>query len=148
MKPAMPGSKDKIERFLLDARIPIRIASNGASGHPIMASLWFLPQGDKLWCATQKSANMASLLARDPRCAFEVSVEDPPYRGVRGTGLATLHDDRGEEILYALIERYLGSTDSKFARSLLKRAGQETAIAIEPQTLVSWDFEARMGAAT
>jgi hypothetical protein len=31
-----------------------------------------------------------------------------PYRGVRGTGVATLHDDRGEDILRVLIERYLG----------------------------------------
>ena len=112
-----------------------------------MASLWFVPQQGELWCATQRSADIASLLTRDPRCAFEVSVEAPPYRGVRGTGAATLHDGRGEEILRVLLERYLGDTRSKFARSLLARAENETAIRIEPETLVSWDFRARMGAA-
>ncbi|NIV49635.1 MAG: hypothetical protein GWN46_23985 [Gammaproteobacteria bacterium] len=76
-----------------------------------------------------------------------MSVETPPYLGVRGTGVATLHDDRGEEILRVLIERYLGETDSKLTRFLLARADRETAMAIEPLTLVSWDYQKRMGAA-
>ena len=147
MKPKGPWSTDQIQSFLRDVRIPVRIACNGASGHPVMASLWFVSQGGKLWCATQRGASVASLLTRDPRCAFEVSVETPPYRGVRGTGVATLHDERGEEILRALIERYLGGTESRLACFLLARAKHETAISIEPQTLVSWDYRERMGAA-
>jgi hypothetical protein len=62
-------------------------------------------------------------------------------------GLATLHDDRGEEILRVLIERYLGDSTSRLASFLLARVEQETTIAIEPQTLVSWDYQERMGAA-
>jgi hypothetical protein len=114
----------------------------------VLASLWFVPEGGMLWCATQRTSSVVSLLNRDPRCAFEVSVETPPYRGVRGTGVATLHDDRGEEILRVLIGRYLGDEDSKLANFLLARVDRETAIAIEPHTLVSWDYQGRMGAAT
>jgi nitroimidazol reductase NimA-like FMN-containing flavoprotein (pyridoxamine 5'-phosphate oxidase superfamily) len=146
MRQKGPWSIDQIQCFLRDVRIPVRIACNGASGHPLLASLWFVPQGGKLWCATQRGASVVSLLTRDPRCGFEVSVETPPYRGVRGTGVATLHDDRGEEILRVLIDRYLGGTDSKLASFLLARAKQEIAIGIEPQTLVSWDYTERMGA--
>ena len=142
-----PWSTDQIQHFLQDVRIPLRIACNGASGFPVLASLWFVPEGGKLWCATQRGSSVVSLLSRDSRCGFEVSVETPPYRGVRGTGVATLHDDRGEELLRVLIERYLGHTNSKLASFLLARVEQETAIAIEPQTLVSWDFQERMGAA-
>lgn len=147
MRQKGPWSRDEIQRFLRESRIPVRIACNGASGHPVLVSLWFVARDGELWCATQRSASVASLLTRDPRCAFEVSVEAPPYLGVRGTGIATLHDDRGEEILRVLIERYLGDTHSKLARFLLARTEQETAIRIEPQTLVSWDYRERMGAA-
>jgi hypothetical protein len=147
MKQKGPWSTDQIRRFLQESRIPIRIACNGASGHPVLASLWFIPLEGRLWCATQRSASVASLLTRDPRCAFEVSVEKPPYRGIRGTGLATLDDSRGEEILRALIDRYLGEATSELARFLLARVAQETAISIEPRTLVSWDYQDRMGAA-
>lgn len=142
-----PWSTDQIQDFLRDARIPVRIACNGASGFPMLASLWFVPEGGKLWCATQRGSSVAALLRRDPHCAFEVSVENPPYRGVRGSGIATLSDDRGEEILRVVIERYLGSADSTLAKFLLSRVAQETAVAIEPATLVSWDYQERMGAA-
>jgi hypothetical protein len=86
-----------------------------------------------------------SHLRRDRRCAFEVAPETAPYRGVRGQGLAELHEERGEEILRLLIDRYLEDSTSRLARWLLSRARQETAIAIEPLTLLSWDFRERMG---
>ncbi len=144
MKYKGPWSTEQIEDFLRANRIPVRLACNGASGHPVLVSLWFIALDDKLWCATPRTARVASILARDPRCAFEVSVEKPPYCGVRGPALATLHDDRGEEILHLLIDRYLGNATSRLARFLLARVESETAIAIEPQTLVSWDYEERM----
>jgi nitroimidazol reductase NimA-like FMN-containing flavoprotein (pyridoxamine 5'-phosphate oxidase superfamily) len=140
-----PWSTEQIERFLEESRAPIRLACNGASGHPVLASLWFVPLDDKLWCATPRTARVVSHLSRDPRCAFEVSVESPPYRGVRGQGVATLRKNRGEEILRMLIDRYLGDSTSQLAAFLLARVEHEVAIAIEPQTLVSWDYQERMG---
>jgi len=139
-----PWSIEQIEQFLSEIRIPVRLACNGSLGHPVLVSLWFLPLGDKIWCATQRTARIASILSQDPRCAFEVSVESPPYRGVRGSARATLHDDRGEEILRKLIDRYLGNPNSHLASLLLARVERETAIAIEPQMLVSWDYRERM----
>ena len=145
MKRKDPLSHSEIQRFLDETRVPVRLACNGASGYPVLASLWYLREDSTLWCATQRSANVASLLTRDSQCAFEVSVESVPYRGLRGQGLATLHDGRGEEILLQLIHRYLGDSKSQLARSLLSRVATETAIAIEPKTLVSWDYTERMG---
>jgi hypothetical protein len=145
MRAKGPWSESEVERFLDEARVPIRVACNGTSGYPVLASLWYLPLDGRIWCATQQGASMATLLARDRHCAFEVSVEAVPYRGLRGQGLATRHDERGEEILRKLIQRYLGDSKPQLARSLLARSASETAIAIEPQTLVSWDYAARMG---
>jgi len=144
MKYKGPWSTEQIEDFLKENRIPVRLACNGASGHPVLVSLWFIALDDKLWCATPRTARVASILARDPRCAFEISVEKPPYCGVRGPALAALHDERGEEILHMLIDRYLGNATSRLAQFLLARVERETAIAIEPQTLLSWDYEERM----
>jgi hypothetical protein len=143
-----PWSKNEIERFFQRERVPLRLACNGASGHPVIASLWFLPLDDTLWCATQRTAAVVSRLRKDRRCAFEVARETAPYRGVRGQALAELRDERGEEILRLLIDRYLEDPTSQLARWLLSRARHETAIAIEPLTLLSWDFRERMGDAT
>lgn len=144
MKPRGPWSHDQIERFLAETRVPLRLACNRASGYPLLASLWYVPLEGRLWCATQKTASVGSLLARDPRCAFEVADDRPPYRGVRGKALARLDDSRGEEILRLLIARYLGESESRLSSWLLARVESETAIAIEPQSLLSWDYTGRM----
>lgn len=145
MKRKGPWSPQQVDRFLGEFRAPLRLACNGAAGTPVLASLWFVPLEGKLWCATQRTASVFSHLGRDPRCAFEASVETPPYVGVRGQGRATLHEDRGEPILRLLIDRYLKDSGSRLAGLLLARVEHEVAIAIEPETLVSWDFRERMG---
>jgi hypothetical protein len=141
-----PWSRGDVDQFLEKSRIPVRLAVNGASGHPVLASLWYTQQGGAIWCATQRGSSIASALARDPRCAFEIAPEALPYHGLRGQALASLHADRGEEILRLLIERYVGDASSGFARWLLSRAQSETAIALAPRTLVSWDYRERMRA--
>ena len=112
----------------------------------MLVSLWFVPEHDRLWCATQRGARVAALLARDPRCAFEIAPDAPPYRGVRGQALASLHPERGAELLGLVIDRYLGNRSSRFARWLLARADSETAIALEPRSFTSWDYRERMSA--
>lgn len=130
--------------FLKESRLPLRLAFNGASGYPLLASLWFAPEGQRLWCATQVDAAVAKRLTVDPRCSFEVSEESMPYRGVRGRGTATIIPDRGPEILDTLIERYLASERVDFAKWLRARADREVAIAVEALDLVTWDYSKRM----
>jgi hypothetical protein len=142
-----PWSADRIERFLREAKLPVRLACNGESGHPVVASLWFVALEGRLWCATQKSASIASHLARDPRCAFEISGDAAPYCGVRGQGVVRLDEARGEEILRILLRRYLGDSPSPLASWLLARAEREVALAIEPRSMISWDYTSRMTAA-
>jgi len=147
MKRRGPWSAAQSDRFLAETRVPLRLACNGAAGHPVLASLWFVALEGRLWCATKRSARVALRIARDPRCAFEIAEESAPYRGVRDQALATLDDARGEEILRMLIARYLPSSDSSVARWLLAGAARETAIALEPRSLLSWDYRERMRSA-
>ena len=139
-----PWTLEQIEDFLGEALIPVRLACNGSTGFPLLASLWFVPIEGHLWCATQASARIVGVLERDPRVGFEVSVEAPPYRGIRGRGRVRLEPGRGEETLRKLLDRYLGGEHSSLARSLLARSDTEVALAIEPETLISWDYRARM----
>jgi hypothetical protein len=145
-----PWNDAQIAAFLTESRIPLRLAVSDKSGCPRVVSLWFLPDDDgALWCATQAGAQVARFLRAEPRCGFEVAGDLPPYRGVRGTGLASLHPDRGEEILRRLLGRYGIAPDSKLAATLLAKADSEVAIRIAPARVSSWDFSARMqGAVT
>ena len=140
-----PWSLDDVQHFLEQTAIPIRLASNGR-GFPLVQSQWFLYEDGALWCCAQADSVLAKRLTRDPRCAFEVSGDLPPYRGVRGTGHASEHADEAPRVLPLLIERYLGTTPSPLADWLLSRLEVEVAIRISDLSVTSWDYSARMTA--
>ncbi len=135
-----------IAEYLDAQRIPLRLACHTPSGWPVVLSLWFVRLEGSLWCATQENAKVVGYLRSDTRCGFEVAGETPPYRGVRGRGEASLHKDRGEEILRTLLERYQGGAETPLAKRLLANVEQEVAIEIVPRSLHVWDFTKRMSA--
>ncbi len=141
-----PWSKERIEEYLREAVVPIRLASLDPDGFPVVVSLWFLYEDRCLWCATQAGARVVARLRGDGRCGFEVAADVPPYRGVRGRAVATIDPPRGAELLPRLIARYLGSGDSPLARWLVARAATEVAIRLDPLRVTSWDFTRRMTA--
>ncbi len=144
MKRTGPWSREAIDAHLTDTVIPLRLACATQSGHPHVLSLWYLWRDGALWCASGPDAQIIRWLRAEPRCGFEVARDQPPYQGVRGRGHASLDPTRGPEILGELVDRYLGTRDSEFARWLLARAEGEIAIRITPQRLSSWDFTERM----
>jgi hypothetical protein len=137
-----PWSTDVATGFLTASVIPIRLATQGAA-HPMVQSLWFDFDGSSLWCCTKDDSVLARRLAREPRCAFEVSADMAPYRGVRGTGTATLMPVLARDVLPRLIDRY-GQRDTALADWLLSRLDREVAIRIDDLVMSSWDYAARM----
>jgi len=83
-------------------------------------------------------------LEASPECGFEIALQEMPYKGVRGQGIASISSEYGVETLLRLIDRYLGERDSSFSRWLQSRAENEVAITITPQYMSSWDFSQRM----
>ena len=100
----------------------MRLAANADSGFPVILSLWFLPEDDELLAAVHRDARIANRLKTDPRCAFEIAPNEPPYRGVRGRAIACLESEGAGALLERLLDRYLGSSDSSLGRFLLARA--------------------------
>ena len=134
----------EVSAYLEQSLIPLRLSCVTPSGWPVVLSLWYLHRDGRLYCATQEHAKVVSYLRHEPRCAFEVASDQPPYCGVRGQAKAVIDRDLGAEILRQLLLRYLGGTDSPLARQLLSRGQTEVAIIIEPVTLFKWNFAARM----
>lgn len=132
-----------IEEFLRSAVIPMRLATQG-SEWPLVQSLWFVFDDSALWCCTQTDSIVAMRLRKEPRCAFEIAGDDPPYRGARGRGVATLDPRPAPELLERLIGRYLGTGESSLASWLRSRVSDEVAIRISSLVVSSWDYSSRM----
>jgi hypothetical protein len=137
-------SRERAERFLERVTVPVRIACRTPGDELWLLSLWFAHDDGALHCATAADAAVVAYLDHDDRVAFEVSTNAPPYRGVRGRGTATVGPDPEKAVLRALIESYLGGTDSRLAASLLSADREEVHIRITPSRLYSWDFTDRM----
>lgn len=139
-------SRKAAESFLTSeaGRVPIRLACHTSDDRLWMLSLWYRWRDGGFDCATSASARLVSYLEYDDRVAFEASVNDPPYKGVRGNGTATVAPDEDKQLIRALLERYLGGTDSTLAERLLSPEREEVHIRVEPAHLYTWDFSDRM----
>ena len=142
--PSGPWDRDAAATFLTESQVPIRLSCKTPGSGLWMLSLWYEFRNDTLHCATAASADVVEFLEHDPGVAFEVSVNDPPYRGVRGQGEATVDPDPDKTVLRSLLERYLGSTDSELAQRLLDKDREEVRIRIDPTRVATWDYSDRM----
>jgi len=136
--------RSEIESFLAEYRGPLRLAVSTDSGFPLICSLWFQWNGEKLVCATTRKARVVELIEANPRCGFEVAPNEPPYFGVRGRAEARITEEGANQLLESLVSRYLGTTEGRFARWLLNREEEEVVIELDVRWITSWDYRDRM----
>lgn len=134
----------RAEKYLVQTVFPIRLATLGSNGSPLVTSVWYLYDSGLIWCAVQEDSDVAGNISKDNRCGFEVGPNHPPYMGVRGQGKAELIPARGREKLEKLINRFLDSENKGLAEWLLSRTESETAIRIKPEWFFTWDYSDRM----
>jgi len=144
MEPTGAWDRERTEAFLESQTIPIRLSCHTQADALWMLSLWYRYREGALWCATSASADVVDYLAGDDRVAFEISTNQPPYKGVRGNGTASIEPDSDKTLLKELLDRYLGSTDSPLAERLLSPDREEVRIRIDPSRVYTWDFSERM----
>ena len=133
---------------LLEKRIPLRFSCITKSGWPVILSLWFIEKDGTIYCATKKNSKVIQYLKENPKCAFEIASEKPPYIGIRGNANVILRKDVAADTLKKLITRYLGNEDSSLAKLLLSQSDNEVAIQIVPFQIFTWDYSDRMKGST
>ena len=114
------------------------------SNFPLFCSLWFAYEDGRLLCATTRQAKVVECILANPRCGFEIATNEPPYFGVRGQGVAVVSAEGAMDLLGNLVDRYLGSRETRLASWLLSRSDDEVKIELDIRWMTSWDYSRRM----
>ena len=124
-----------------------KLAYTSADGRPLVAPIWFIVEDGCLVFNTGKDTVKGRALARDPRAAICVDLEEPPYAFVQVQGEAELSEDPGELLrtATAIAARYVGQDR---ADEFGKRNGVpgELAVRLRPtKVLAAFDVVASTG---
>ncbi len=103
-------SDPHVRAFLTEGTRTGKLSFTSASGQPLVAPVWFIVDGGDLVFNTGKGTAKGRALARDPRTAICVDLEQPPYAFIQVQGVAELSEDPAELVrtATAIAARYMG----------------------------------------
>jgi PPOX class probable F420-dependent enzyme len=130
-------SDPQVRAFLTEGTRTGKVSFASASGQPLVAPVWFIVDGGDLVFNTGKGTAKGRALARDPRTAICVDLEQPPYAFIQVQGVAELSEDPAELVrtATAIAARYMGP---ERAREFGQRNGVpgELVVRIRPHKVV------------
>jgi PPOX class probable F420-dependent enzyme len=131
----------RVREFLGHGTRTGKLAYLAAGGHPLVAPVWFIVEGDSLVFNTGRRTAKGRALARDPRASLCVDMEQPPYAFVQVQGEAELSEDPAELVrtATAIAARYVGP---ERAEEFGKRNGVpgELVVRLRPVRVIA-DFD-------
>ncbi len=97
--------------FLSEGQRTGKVATVRADGRPHVVPIWFVIDGTDLLFMTGADSVKGKSLARDPRVALTVDLEEPPYAFVTVEGTVTLSDDTAAMLPHSIDigVRYIGA---------------------------------------
>ena len=101
----------EVRGFLLEGTRTGKLSSAAADGRPLVTPVWFVLEGDRLVFNTGKGTAKGRALARDPRVAVCVDLEEPPFAFVQVQGVAEISEELGDlrATATAIAARYIGA---------------------------------------
>lgn len=138
-------TKEEAEKFL-ENKLNLQLATIDEKGDPNIQPVWFYYDKDeeKLWINTSKFAKKTQNILKRSTIYFSIDDENPPVRGVKGKGIATIMDDL--KIVVPLGEKislkYLGTLDHPIAKMISEdsKKGGVVLVEISPKFFSTWDY--------
>jgi PPOX class probable F420-dependent enzyme len=108
-------------------------------GGPHLVPVWYRYAGERIYIWTLETRRWVKNLARDPRVAFSVQEDEPPYMAVTLRGRATITTGDGEDVtqeIRRITARYV--EEPHVAEYMRKWAHLRTIISITPEQISGW----------
>jgi general stress protein 26 len=142
----IPGMTEEEAEGFLKSKLNLQLATNDEQCNPNIQPVWFnYDRGiQKLFVTTSKLAKKTKNLRNRPNVYFSIDDENPPYKGVKGRGIATIIEDpkrivpQGDKISL----KYLGTLDHPIAKMIsdLSEKGEVVLVEISPKFFSTWDY--------
>jgi PPOX class probable F420-dependent enzyme len=138
-------TRDEAEKFL-ESKLTLQLATTDEKGEPNIQPVWFYYDKDegKLLLITSKVAKKTQNLRNRPTIYFSIDDANPPYKGVKGKGNATIVEDPNRIVPQAekISIKYLGTLDHPAAKEMADRSknGEGILVEISPKFFSTWDF--------
>ena len=138
-------TRDEAEKFL-ESKLTLQLATTDEKGEPNIQPVWFYHDKDegKLLIITSKVAKKTQNLRNRPTIYFSIDDANPPYKGVKGKGNATIIEDPNRIVPQAekISIKYLGTLDHPAAKEMADRSknGEGILVEISPKFFSTWDF--------
>ena len=142
----IPGmTREEVERFL-ESKLNLQLATTDEKDEPNIQPVWFYYDKNKgkLSITTSKLAKKTQNLRNRPTIYFSIDDANPPYKGVKGKGNATIVEDPNLIVPQAekISMKYLGTLDHPAAKEMADRSknGEGVLVEISPKFFSTWDF--------
>lgn len=145
---ASPGfgsklTEEQTNAFLQNSKLNLLLGTIDKTMEPNVHPVWFLFQNGKLYVETSKTSKKAKNIHEKNTVYFCIDDEKIPYKGVRGKGKVTIHDDPQFNLPIAekIMLKYTGSLNNEVARFLLDgvKNGFSVILEISPDYFSTWD---------
>jgi PPOX class probable F420-dependent enzyme len=129
-------------RAFLDRSLPGLLGVVGTldeDGGPHLVPVWYRYDGERVYIWTLESRRWVKNLARDPRVAFSVQEDKPPYAAVSLRGRATITTSDGEEVaqeIRRITRRYVEEPEVEAYIRLWSHL--RTIVTITPEKISGW----------
>jgi len=128
----------EVREFLLTGTRTGKLSYAASDGRALVAPVWFVIDDDLLVFNTGKDTAKGRALARDPRVAICVELEEPPYAFIQVQGVAELSEEPADVLATAtaIAARYMGP---ERAEEFGRRNGVpgELVVRLRPATVIA-----------
>lgn len=127
----------ELERFLVDSRAFVNIASLDAEGWPMVHPAWYAYEDGHFYVITKERAGFCRNLRRDPRTTLLIASPEAPYRRVFIRGDVEFVDEPWEERARRMVLRYLGPDGIAYFEATLHLP--RTTFRVRPARITTWN---------
>ena len=128
----------EVREFLLTGTRTGKLSYAASDGRALVAPVWFVIDDDLLVFNTGRDTAKGRALARDPRVAICVELEEPPYAFIQVQGVAELSEEPADVLATAtaIAARYMGP---ERAEEFGRRNGVpgELVVRLRPATVIA-----------